>query len=156
MYGGEIWLDSPTTAAVMQFASSSDARPFAPVNKFNKQPLVSRREHEIIQLVTQGLKNKEIAERFLISEQTVKNHLHNIFDKLGVSDRLGLALYAIHNGLYSTTAVAARLIHKSTIKHKGVIKRRVCSENPLALRFLAEFRRSHIEPSSVNSARFRS
>jgi DNA-binding NarL/FixJ family response regulator len=35
-----------------------------------------------------------------ISEQTVKNHLHNIFDKLGVSDRLELALYAIHKGLH--------------------------------------------------------
>jgi hypothetical protein len=43
-----------------------------------------------------------------ISEQTVKNHLHNIFDKLGVSDRLELALYAIHNNL---TAAAA---HNST------------------------------------------
>jgi predicted transcriptional regulator len=39
--------------------------------------------------VAQGFKNKEIAERMFISEQTVKNHLHNIFDKLGVSDRPG-------------------------------------------------------------------
>jgi hypothetical protein len=43
--------------------------------------------------VAQGFKNKEMAERMFISEQTVKNHLHNIFDKLGVSDRLELALY---------------------------------------------------------------
>ena len=40
-----------------------------------------------------------MAEKMFISEQTVKNHLHNIFDKLGVSDRLELALYAIHKGL---------------------------------------------------------
>ena len=50
-------------------------------------------------LVAQGFKNKEIAERMFISEQTVKNHLHNIFDKLGVSDRLELALYAIHRNI---------------------------------------------------------
>jgi DNA-binding NarL/FixJ family response regulator len=41
-----------------------------------------------------------MAEKMFISEQTVKNHLHNIFDKLGVSDRLELALYAIHKGLH--------------------------------------------------------
>ncbi len=44
-------------------------------------------------------RNKEIGEKLFISEQTVKNHLHNIFDKLGVSDRLELALYAIHHRL---------------------------------------------------------
>ena len=51
-------------------------------------------------LVAQGFKNKEMAEKMFISEQTVKNHLHNIFDKLGVSDRLELALYAIHKKLH--------------------------------------------------------
>ena len=58
------------------------------------------REREIVALVAQGYKNKEMAEKMFISEQTVKNHLHNIFDKLGVSDRLELALYAIHKGLH--------------------------------------------------------
>ena len=57
------------------------------------------REREIVALVAQGYKNKEMAEKMFISEQTVKNHLHNIFDKLGVSDRLELALYAIHHRL---------------------------------------------------------
>ena len=56
-------------------------------------------------MVAQGFKNKEIAEKIFISEQTVKNHLHNIFDKLGVSDRLELALYAIHKGFHSDVEV---------------------------------------------------
>ena len=64
-----------------------------------RSPL-SAREREIVSLVAQGYKNKEMAEKMFISEQTVKNHLHNIFDKLGVSDRLELALYAIHKGLH--------------------------------------------------------
>src|SRR5438270_424028 len=62
--------------------------------------LIQEHEPEIVQLVAQGYKNKEMAEKMFISEQTVKNHLHNIFDKLGVSDRLELALYAIHKGLH--------------------------------------------------------
>ena len=66
----------------------------------DRSPL-SNREREIVALVAQGYKNKEMAEKMFISEQTVKNHLHNIFDKLGVSDRLELALYAIHKGLHT-------------------------------------------------------
>jgi len=60
---------------------------------------LSFREKQVVSLVSQGYRNKEIAERMFISEQTVKNHLHNIFDKLGISDRLELALYAIHRNL---------------------------------------------------------
>ena len=66
---------------------------------FSDKPRLSNREREIVALVAQGFKNKEIAERMFISEQTVKNHLHNVFDKLGVSDRLELALYAIHRNI---------------------------------------------------------
>ena len=68
-----------------------------------EKPLLSDREKEIVQLVAQGFRNKEIGEKLFISEQTVKNHLHNIFDKLGVSDRLELALYAIHHRLIDQT-----------------------------------------------------
>jgi DNA-binding NarL/FixJ family response regulator len=105
---GEIWLDSHTTAAVMrQFAShgdmgsssSSSSLPSSGAKSRERSPL-SAREREIVSLVAQGYKNKEMAEKMFISEQTVKNHLHNIFDKLGVSDRLELALYAIHKGLH--------------------------------------------------------
>ncbi len=95
VYDGEIWLDARTTAAVMrQFASPSEPNP-----RERDKPRLSNREREIVGFVAQGFKNKEIAERMFISEQTVKNHLHNIFDKLGVSDRLELALYAIHRNI---------------------------------------------------------
>jgi DNA-binding NarL/FixJ family response regulator len=100
VYGGEIWLDSHTTAAVMrQFAAPS--RVGGAERKGRERSPLSQREREIVALVAQGFKNKEIAEKIFISEQTVKNHLHNIFDKLGVSDRLELALYAIHNNLHT-------------------------------------------------------
>jgi DNA-binding NarL/FixJ family response regulator len=105
VHAGEIWLDSHTTAAVIrQFVAadevpSSSPQTAAPRER-ERSPL-SQREREIVALVAQGFKNKEMAEKMFISEQTVKNHLHNIFDKLGVSDRLELALYAIHNNLHT-------------------------------------------------------
>jgi DNA-binding NarL/FixJ family response regulator len=100
VHEGEIWLDSQTTAAVMRHFSSS--HPAAPLDSpIRERAPLSNREREIVILVAQGHKNKEMADKLFISEQTVKNHLHNIFDKLGVSDRLELALYAIHNGIYT-------------------------------------------------------
>jgi DNA-binding NarL/FixJ family response regulator len=105
VHAGEIWLDSNTTAAVMrQFASAEPAAPPSsgpgPQTRERDRTPLSQREREIVALVAQGFKNKEMAEKLFISEQTVKNHLHNIFDKLGVSDRLELALYAIHRNLH--------------------------------------------------------
>ena len=101
VHAGEIWLDSHTTAAVMrQFASPTEPSLATGMRSRDRSPL-SQREREIVALVAQGYKNKEMAEKMFISEQTVKNHLHNIFDKLGVSDRLELALYAIHKGLHT-------------------------------------------------------
>ncbi|HWF47071.1 MAG TPA: response regulator transcription factor [Bryobacteraceae bacterium] len=105
VYDGEIWLDSNTTAAVIrQFATPAHDPPFANGSNSEKvtreRAQLSQREREIIVLIAQGYKNKEIAEKMFITEQTVKNHLHNIFDKVGVSDRLELALYAIHNSLH--------------------------------------------------------
>lgn len=100
VFAGEIWLDSHTTAAVMrQFAQPTEVMGSQPARGRERSPL-SQREREIVTLVAQGYKNREMAEKMFISEQTVKNHLHNIFDKLGVSDRLELALYAIHKGLH--------------------------------------------------------
>ncbi len=104
VHAGEIWLDSHTTAAVIrQFVANDETPapvPAVPTRERERSPL-SQREREIVALVAQGFKNKEMAEKMFISEQTVKNHLHNIFDKLGVSDRLELALYAIHNNLHT-------------------------------------------------------
>ncbi len=94
---GEIWLDNRMTAELIDaFKKSSDS------GARREKPLLSPREKEIVHLVAQGFRNREIAEKLFISEQTVKNHLHNIFDKLGVSDRLELALYAIHHRLTDT------------------------------------------------------
>jgi len=57
------------------------------------------REKHVISCLMQGFPNREISRRLAIAEQTVKNHLRSIFDKVGVSDRLELVLYALHHKL---------------------------------------------------------
>ncbi len=60
---------------------------------------LSKREKEVLSLVSKGLTNKEIAKALFISEKTVKNHLTSIFRKLEVADRTQAALYAVKHGL---------------------------------------------------------
>lgn len=109
VHAGEFWLDRMTTADVIRRLARKNAGTTPASNVGARLGLreqggaLSQREREIVILVAQGFKNKEMAERMFISEQTVKNHLHNIFDKLGVSDRLELALYAIHHNLHDQT-----------------------------------------------------
>ena len=98
VHNGEIWLDNRMTAEVIDaFKKSAES------GQRREKPLLSDREKQVVQLVAQGLGNREIGQKLSISEQTVKNHLHNIFDKLGVFDRLELALYAIHHRLIDQT-----------------------------------------------------
>jgi DNA-binding NarL/FixJ family response regulator len=64
---------------------------------------LTAREYEIVRCVASGLRNAEVGERLAITEATVKTHLNNVFQKLGVRDRLELARYAIRTGLVSAT-----------------------------------------------------
>jgi DNA-binding NarL/FixJ family response regulator len=77
-----------------------------------KIDLLTDRERQIVALIGQGLKNKEIADRLFISVVTVRHHLSSIFDKLEVADRFGLAIYAFRYGLaeipYSTNVLDAK------------------------------------------------
>jgi DNA-binding CsgD family transcriptional regulator len=60
--------------------------------------LLSRREQEVVRCVAEGLSNREIAQRLGLTEHTVKNYLFRIFDKLGVSKRVEVVLYAYSLG----------------------------------------------------------
>jgi two-component system nitrate/nitrite response regulator NarL len=98
---GELWVERRTAGEAMRQMVAARAALPLPRGGANERGTasLSKREREIATLVAQGFKNKDIASRLFISEQTVKNHMHNIFEKLGVSDRLELALLAIHHGL---------------------------------------------------------
>jgi len=69
--------------------------------------VLTSRQLAIVALILQGLRNKEIALRLGTSEQIIKNHLRDVYDKSGVSDRLELALFTIHHRILSEAALAA-------------------------------------------------
>jgi len=94
---GEFWLDRSTTAEVVRHFTERRTETTTSRARMKVVCLIEPPRTRDRNLVTHGLRNKELAEKLQISEQTVKNHMHNIFDKLGVSDRLELALYAIHH-----------------------------------------------------------
>jgi len=91
--GGENWLDQQAMNWIMQAFRSQPGRPNGSRPKVQLTP----KESLIVSCVTQGMKNKEIAVRVGTTEQVVKNYLRKVYDKLGVADRLELALFCLHN-----------------------------------------------------------
>jgi DNA-binding NarL/FixJ family response regulator len=93
---GELWADTPTMTQVVE-SLSRKYRGERDLERDRRE--LSQREREVVCLVASGYRNKEIANKLFISEQTVKTHLSNIFQKLEIDDRLELALYAMRHGL---------------------------------------------------------
>lgn len=90
---GEMWVDR---AEIRKLLVSARA---AGVAKPGPDTRLTERERQIIELICEGLDNKQIGARLNLSAKTVSNHLSSIFNKLGVSDRLGLAIYAFRRGI---------------------------------------------------------
>jgi DNA-binding NarL/FixJ family response regulator len=100
---GEYWVGRESVSNLVQYLRNlvQTSTEETKQKKFGLTP----RELEIVSAVVAGYANKEIAEYFKISEDTVKHHLSNIFDKLGVSTRLELALFAVNQSLPLKTIV---------------------------------------------------
>jgi DNA-binding NarL/FixJ family response regulator len=90
---GEPWLESRAVAWVLNAYRTQGNRPVGSRPKVSLTP----KESLIVSCVTQGMKNKEIALRVGTTEQVVKNYLRKVYDKLGVADRLELALYCLNH-----------------------------------------------------------
>ena len=93
---GQHWIGREAVSDLVQALRAQLEPPEKPAReRFRLTP----RELEITSAVVSGLSNKEIARKFSLSEDTVKHHLTNIFDKMGASNRLELALFAVHHRL---------------------------------------------------------
>lgn len=94
---GQYWVGRESVSDLVRIIRDLTAIPDQGTRKraYNLTP----RELDIISAIVDGYTNRDIAEKFSIAEQTVKHHLGNIFDKLGVSNRLELALYAVNHHL---------------------------------------------------------
>lgn len=97
VYLGEVWLDRLTLGNLLWQLSSRDKESLDPQRK--RIGSLTDRERQVIALITEGLKNRQIAERLFISPTTVTHHLSSIYSKLGVTDRLELVVYAFANKL---------------------------------------------------------
>jgi DNA-binding NarL/FixJ family response regulator len=100
---GETWLDTQGIHWVMEAYRNQNNRASGARPKVQLTP----KETVIVACVTQGMKNKEIASRVGTTEQVVKNYLRKVYDKLGVADRLELALYCLNHHIVDNTKVPA-------------------------------------------------
>ncbi len=91
---GQYWIGREAVGDIVDFMRTNPSGEKPPRNYG-----LTKREMDILTTIVAGLSNKEIARKFTLSEDTVKHHLTNIFDKVGVASRLELALFAINNRL---------------------------------------------------------
>jgi DNA-binding NarL/FixJ family response regulator len=105
---GETWIDNQSVTWVIEAYRAQAAALVSP----RSQPRLSTKEMAIITCITQGKRNKEIAFQLGTTEQVIKNYLRKIYDKLGVSDRLELALYCLHNKIIQGDADVEAIAQK--------------------------------------------
>jgi two-component system, NarL family, nitrate/nitrite response regulator NarL len=98
VYAGEVWLDRAMIASILNDRVNPNIAPEQNVEAPRIAKLTER-EREVIRLIGEGIKNRQIAERMYISEATVRHHLTSVFAKLGVTDRFELVIYAFQHGL---------------------------------------------------------
>jgi DNA-binding NarL/FixJ family response regulator len=91
VHEGQIWASNQDVEHLLN--ALSYVKPLH-LGKINGMPLLTRREEDVVRLVVDGLKNREIAERLNVKEHSVRNYIYRIFEKLGVSSRVELTLYA--------------------------------------------------------------
>ena len=90
VHKGQIWA---STEDLEHLISALTHAKSVQLKNVDGMPLLTRREEEVVNLIADGLKNREIAQRLNVKEHSVRNYIYRIFDKLGVSNRVELILY---------------------------------------------------------------
>ncbi len=104
VYEGEHWIGRTAVTWVLRAFRAQSAQ----LRSVDPRQRLSERELLIISGVTQGLRNKDIAREIGTSEQVIKNYLRKIYEKLGINDRLELALYTVHKRLLEAFPASAQ------------------------------------------------
>ncbi len=103
VFAGKCWIGNRRVSSLQDALSAMPQE--LPLVAVDKQPVgLTPRELEVVGCIINGLSNREIAEQFQLSEETVKRHLSNIFEKTGVSTRLELALFALDRQLVASAS----------------------------------------------------
>ena len=91
VHGGQIWASNEDIEHLLNALTNIKPIPF---NNSRGMPLLTRREEEVVRLIADGLKNREIAQLLKVKEHSIRNYVYRVFEKLGVSSRVDLILYA--------------------------------------------------------------
>jgi two-component system nitrate/nitrite response regulator NarL len=94
VHAGDVWMERRLMAALL---SSHGAATYG--ERLERLDSLTPREREVVRLVSEGLKNKQIAQRLSVADVTVRHHLTSVFSKLEVADRLSLVVFALQHGL---------------------------------------------------------
>jgi DNA-binding NarL/FixJ family response regulator len=94
VHEGQIWADTQNLAYLLDFLTQ--LKPLRLVKPGGGMARLTPREADVVHLLTDGLSTREISQKLALSEHTIRNYLSAIYDKLGVSSRVELALYAVH------------------------------------------------------------
>jgi DNA-binding NarL/FixJ family response regulator len=133
VYSGELWIERRAAAVAFDTLLQREA------GAREIGSILTTREVEIARLVASGLRNRRVAQRLLVSEATVKTHLHNIYDKLNVESRGQLILYCTERGIARTAASYAthlRIVRSQTVRAVRVGRAPYCFPSSAANRRL--------------------
>lgn len=107
---GKIYLPSVLSTRFFEYFQANAVETMKAADSENLLSSLTIRENEVLELLTQGINYKSIAEKLIISETTVKTHVNNIFQKLQVNDRTNAVLYAISHGFKSGNKAAVSAV----------------------------------------------
>ncbi|HYN15457.1 MAG TPA: response regulator transcription factor [Terriglobales bacterium] len=104
VHGGQVWANAQQLDCLVDAVAQAPTVRLVNAKGFN---VLSKREEEVMRRVAEGLSNHEIAQQLHLSDHTVKNHLFHIYDKLGISNRVELVLYAVSHSKQAAMSISS-------------------------------------------------